>query len=80
MRDLQPLALPDTLDPLVVDCPARLAHNDVARLGDVLVELEADLGGPTQLKIERAFSFSYFNYSSDRDQVSSHTRELFLRD
>src|SRR5262249_25778099 len=24
--DLEPLALPDTLDPLVVDCPARLAQ------------------------------------------------------
>ena len=26
MGDLQPLALPDTLDPLVVDCPAHLAQ------------------------------------------------------
>ena len=26
MGDLQPLALPNTLDPLVVDCPARLAQ------------------------------------------------------
>jgi hypothetical protein len=26
MGDLQPLALPDPLDPLVVDCPARLAQ------------------------------------------------------
>ena len=26
MGNLQPLTLPDTLDPLVVDCPARLAR------------------------------------------------------
>src|SRR6516165_9685705 len=33
MGDLQPLALPDTLDPLVVDRPARLAQQfgDLAR-------------------------------------------------
>ena len=31
-EDLQPLALPDTLDPLVVDCPARLAQERGCRL------------------------------------------------
>ena len=33
--DLQPLASPDTLDPLVVDCPARLAH----QFGDLAVAI-----------------------------------------
>jgi hypothetical protein len=32
MTNLQPLALPDTLDPLVVDCLARLAQERGCRL------------------------------------------------
>ena len=39
--DLQPLALPDTLDPLVVDYPARLAQE----LGDLAVAIAAVLPG-----------------------------------
>src|SRR5262249_53143084 len=39
MRDLQPLALPDTLDPLVVDCPARLAQ----QFGDLAIAIAAVL-------------------------------------
>src|SRR5262245_40082921 len=39
VRDLQPLALPDTLDPLVVDCPARLAQ----QFGDLAIAIEAVL-------------------------------------
>ena len=38
MRDLQPLALPDTLDPLVVDCPARLAQ----QFGDLAIAIAAE--------------------------------------
>src|SRR5262249_28921515 len=38
MRD-QPLALPDTLDPLVVDCPARLAQ----QFGDLAIAIAAVL-------------------------------------
>src|SRR5207247_11111955 len=41
MRDLQPLALPDTLDPLVVDYPARLAQE----LGDLAIAIAAVLPG-----------------------------------
>src|SRR5262249_12367907 len=41
MGDLQPLALPDTLDPLVVDCPARLAQ----KLGDLAIAIAAVLPG-----------------------------------
>jgi hypothetical protein len=39
MGDLQPLALPDTLDPLVVDCPARLAQ----QFGDLAIAIAAVL-------------------------------------
>ena len=39
MRDLKPLALPDTLDPLVVDCPARLAQ----QFGDLAIAIAAVL-------------------------------------
>src|SRR5262249_50931626 len=39
MRDLQPLALPDTLDPLVVYCPARLAQ----QFGDLAIAIAAVL-------------------------------------
>jgi len=41
MRDLQPLASPNTLDPLVVDCPARLAQ----QFGDLAVAIAAVLPG-----------------------------------
>ena len=41
MGDLQPLALPDTLDPLVVDYPARLAQE----LGDLAIAIAAVLPG-----------------------------------
>src|SRR5262245_20791062 len=41
MRDLQPLALPDTLDPLVVDCPARPAQ----QFGDLAIAIAAVLPG-----------------------------------
>src|SRR5262249_17760169 len=36
MGNLQPLTLPDTLDPLVVDCPARLAQQRGCRLDQSL--------------------------------------------
>src|SRR5262249_33194038 len=39
MGDLQPLTLPDTLDPLVVDCPARLAQ----QFGDLAIAVAAVL-------------------------------------
>jgi len=39
--DLQPLALPDPLDPLVVDCPARLAQ----QFGDLAIAIAAVLPG-----------------------------------
>ena len=52
MRDLQPLALPDTLDPLVVDCPARPAQ----QFGDLAIAITAvlpsklnNIGGETLL-------------------------------
>src|SRR3974390_2534585 len=41
MGDLQPLALPDTLDPLVVDCPTSLAQ----RLGDLAITVATVLPG-----------------------------------
>ena len=41
MGDLQPLTLPNTLDPLVVDCPARLAQ----QLGDLAIAIAAVLPG-----------------------------------
>ena len=41
MRDLQPLALPDTLDPLVVDYPARLPQ----QFGDLAIAVAAVLPG-----------------------------------
>src|SRR5215831_20724177 len=42
MGDLQPLALPDTLDPtLVVDCPARLAQ----QFGDLAIAIATVLPG-----------------------------------
>src|SRR5262249_5661583 len=39
MGNLQPLTLPDTLDPLVVDCPARLAQ----QRGDLAIAVAAVL-------------------------------------
>src|SRR6266545_7313343 len=52
--DLQPLALPDTLDPLVVDCPARLAQ----QFGDLAIAIAAvllgkldNIGGETLLVV-----------------------------
>ena len=39
MGDLQPLALPDTLDPFVVDCPARLAQ----QFGDLAIAIAAEI-------------------------------------
>ena len=41
MGNLQPLTLPDTLDPLVVDYPARLAQE----LGDLAIAIAAVLPG-----------------------------------
>src|SRR5262249_5375884 len=41
MGNLQPLTLPDTLDPLVVDCPARLAQ----QRGDLAIAVAAVLPG-----------------------------------
>src|SRR5262249_13228448 len=52
MGDLQPLALPDTLDPLVVDCPARLAQQfgDLAiAIATVLPSKLDNIGGETPL-------------------------------
>jgi hypothetical protein len=55
--DLQPLALPDTLDPLVVDYPARLAQ----QLGDLAIAIAAvlpgkldNIGGETLLVVTTA--------------------------
>src|SRR5262249_36518115 len=39
MGSLQPLTLPDSLDPLVVDCPARLAE----QFGDLAIAIAAVL-------------------------------------
>src|SRR5262249_8782420 len=54
MGDLQPLALPDTLDPLVVDCPARLAQ----QFGDLAIAIAAvlpskldNIGGDALLRL-----------------------------
>jgi len=41
MGHLQPLASPDTLDPLVIDCPARLAQQS----GDLAIAIAAVLPG-----------------------------------
>src|SRR6516164_9560652 len=57
MGDLQPLALPDTLDPLVVDRPARLAQ----QFGDLAIAITAvlpskldNIGGETLLALTTA--------------------------
>ena len=52
MGDLQPLALPDTLDPLVVDCPARLAQ----QFGDLAIAIAAVLPRVVS-RIFRTFGF-----------------------
>jgi hypothetical protein len=49
MGDLQPLELPDTLDPLVVDCPARLAQ----QFGLLPSKLD-NIGGQTLLIVTSA--------------------------
>jgi len=57
MGDLQPLALPDTLDPLVVDCPARLAQqrSDLAiAIAAVLPGKLDNIGGETLLVVTTA--------------------------
>ena len=52
MGDLEPLALPDTLDPLVVYCPARLAQ----QFGDLAIAIAAvdNIGGETLLVLTTA--------------------------
>ena len=57
MGNLQPLTLPDTLDPLVVDCPARLAQ----QFGDLAIAIAAvlpgkldNIGGETLLVVTAA--------------------------
>jgi hypothetical protein len=57
MGNLQPLALPDTLDPLVVDYPARLAQ----QRGDLAIAIAAvvpgkldNIGGETLLVVTAA--------------------------
>ena len=57
MGNLQPLTLPDTLDPLVVDYPARLAQE----LGDLAIAIAAvlpgkldNIGGETLLVVTTA--------------------------
>jgi hypothetical protein len=63
MGNLQPLALPDTLDPLVVDCPARLAQE----LGDLAIAIAAVL--PSKLD----------NIGGETLLVSTTARDLALR-
>src|SRR6516162_2810425 len=57
MGNLQPLTLPDTLDPLVVDCPARLAqqrgHLAIA-VAAVLPGKLDNIGGETLLVVTTA--------------------------
>ena len=54
MGDLQPLAVPDTLDPLVVDYPARLAQD----LGDLAIALAAVVPGKLDISAVRRCSSS----------------------
>src|SRR5215475_12823426 len=57
MGNLQPLTLPDTLDPLVVDCPARLAQqrSDLAiAIAAVLPGKLDNIGGETLLVVTTA--------------------------
>jgi len=57
MGNLQPLTLPDTLDPLVVDCPARLAQqrSDLAiAIAAVLPGKLDNIGGETPLVVTTA--------------------------
>ncbi len=63
MGNLQPLTLPDTLDPLVVDCPARLAQ----QRGDLAIAVAAVLPG----KLD--------NIGGETSLVVTTTRDLALR-
>src|SRR4029434_2021986 len=57
MGDLQPLALPDTLDPLVVDRPARLTQQFGDRaiaIAAVFSSKIANIGGETLLVLTTA--------------------------
>src|ERR1700747_2204158 len=62
MGDLQPLALPDTLNPLVVDCPARLTQ----QFGDLAIAITAvlpgkldNIGGETLLGLTTARDLAF---------------------
>src|SRR5262245_62352494 len=62
MGDLQPLTLPDTLDPLVVDYPARLAQ----QFGDLAIAIAAvlpskldNIGGETLLVLTTARDLAF---------------------
>src|SRR5215831_15649893 len=63
MGNLQPLTLPDTLDPLVVDCPARLAQ----QRSDLAIAIAAVLPG----KLD--------NIDGETPLVVMTTRDLALR-
>src|SRR6266446_300870 len=63
MGNLQPLASPDTLDPLVVDCPARLAQ----QRGDLAIAVAAVLPG----KLD--------NIGGETPLVLTNARDLALR-
>jgi hypothetical protein len=63
MGDLQPLALPDTLDPLVVDRPARLTQ----QFGDLAIAIVAVVPG----KLD--------NISGETLLVVTTARDLALR-
>src|SRR6516162_5544433 len=63
MGNLEPLTLPDTLDPLVVDCPARLAQ----QRGDLAIAVAAVLPG----KLD--------NIGGETPLLVTTTRDLALR-
>ena len=63
MGNLEPLTLPDTLDPLVVDCPARLAQ----QRGDLAIAVAAVLPG----KLD--------NIGGETPLLVTSTRDLALR-
>src|SRR5262249_54569666 len=63
MGNLQPLTLPDTLDPLVVDCPARLAQ----QRSDLAIAIATVLPG----KLD--------NIGGEKPPVLTTTRDLALR-
>ena len=55
MGNLEPLTLPDTLDPLVVDCPARQQRGDLAiAVAAVLPGKLDNIGGETPLVVTTA--------------------------